>query len=222
MRAEATPDIMLPPEITTLPVDPEAPLVVVDVDEVLGLFMRGFESFLCRRGYEMRITRFALFQSIFRPGEAEHLDLETGRVLFNEYFGADCEQMEVTPGAVAALERLARLAGVVILTNAPAHGREPRARWLARHGLDYPILFSSGPKGAPVAALAARTRGPVAFIDDLLPNLDSVAEAAPHVARFQHVADERLRPLAFAAPDRHTRIDDWPTLGAAIEAAIGH
>src|SRR6266568_5140406 len=92
-------EIALPPEITTLQVDPEAPLVVVDVDEVLGLFMRGFESFLVGRGYEMRITRFALFQNIYRPGEAEHLDLVTGRNLFNEYFGSDCEHMEVTPGA---------------------------------------------------------------------------------------------------------------------------
>ncbi|HWA61053.1 MAG TPA: hypothetical protein VG939_06750 [Caulobacteraceae bacterium] len=194
--------------------------MVVDVDEVLGMFMRGFESFLVGRGYEMRITRFALFQNIYRPGAAEHLDVATGRSLFEEYFASDCEHMEVTPGAVDALGRLSKRAGIVILTNAPGHGREPRARWLARHGLHYPLVIGSGPKGAPVAALNARTQGPVAFIDDLLPNLDSVAADAPDVSRFQHVADERLRPLAFTAPERHARIDDWPTLGAAVEAAI--
>jgi hypothetical protein len=48
-----------------------------------------------------------------------------------------------------------------------------------------------------------------------------VAEAAPAVATFQHVADHRLRPLAFAAPERHARIDDWEELGRAIAAAIG-
>jgi hypothetical protein len=213
---------MLPPEISTIQVDPRAPLVVVDVDEVLGLFMKGFESFIASRGYEMRITRFALFQSLFRPGEIEHLDLDTGRALYNEYFGSHCEHMPVTPGGVEALQGLATIASVVILTNAPAHGREPRARWLTGNGLDYPMIVSSGPKGAPVAALAALTQGPVAFVDDLLPNLDSVAEAAPHVSRFQLVADERLRPHAFTAPERHTRIDDWPTLAAAIRSAIGH
>ena len=34
------------------------------------------------------------------------------------------------------------------------------------------------------------------------------------------VADERLRPLAPSAPERHPRIDDWSELAAAIEAAI--
>ncbi|MGH6972694.1 MAG: hypothetical protein ACREEQ_13890, partial [Caulobacteraceae bacterium] len=68
---------------------------------------------------------------------------------------------------------------------------------------------------------AAMTTGKAAFVDDLLPNLDSVAEAAPAVARFQTVADARLRPLAFSAPERHRRIDDWADLGPAIAEAIG-
>jgi hypothetical protein len=34
------------------------------------------------------------------------------------------------------------------------------------------------------------------------------------------VADERLRPLAPSAPERHPRIDDWAELAAAIEAAV--
>ncbi len=65
------------------------------------------------------------------------------------------------------------------------------------------------------------TMGRAAFIDDLLPNLDSVAETAPAVATFQMIADHRLRPLAFAAPERHPRIDDWEELARAIAAAIG-
>jgi hypothetical protein len=64
------------------------------------------------------------------------------------------------------------------------------------------------------------TSGKSAFVDDLLPNLDSVAQEAPAVATFQMVADQRLRPLAYAAPDRHPRIDDWDELGKAIAAAI--
>jgi hypothetical protein len=82
-------------------------------------------------------------------------------------------------------------------------------------------VVGSGPKGPAVAAIAALTRGRAAFVDDLLPNLDSVAAEAPHVARFQTVADARLRPFAFCAPDRHPRIDDWDELGKAIAAAIG-
>jgi len=194
--------------------------VVVDVDEVLAMFMRGFERFVCDHGYEMRIDRFALFQNIYRPGEAEHLDIAAGRALFEKFFETDVEHIDPAPGAAEALEALSRVASIVILTNAPAQGRAPRARWLVKHGFDYPMVVGSGPKGPAVAAIAAMSAGRAAFIDDLLPNLDSVAEAAPAVATFQHVADQRLRPLAFCAPERHMRIDDWDELGAAIAAAI--
>jgi hypothetical protein len=195
--------------------------VVVDVDEVLAMFMRGFERFVGKHGLEMRITRFAIFQNIFRPGEVEHLDVAAGRALFEKFFEADVEHIDPAPGAAEALKALSDKASIVILTNAPAQGREPRARWLARHGFAYPMVVNVGLKGPPVAALSRLTSGRAAFVDDLLPNLDSVATDAPAVARFQHVADERLRPLAFAAPDRHARIDDWDALGKAIAAAIG-
>ncbi|MFI4974786.1 MAG: hypothetical protein ACHP84_09635 [Caulobacterales bacterium] len=209
-----------PPDIAGIALDPAAPLVVVDVDEVLALFMRGFERFVGRHGLEMRIDRFALFQCIYKPGETTHLDLAAGRKLFDAFFEAEVEHIDPAPGAAEALKALSRDASIVILTNAPPQGREPRARWLAKHDLDYPMLINVGLKGPPAAALAALTSGPVAFIDDLLPNLDSVAADAPAVSRFQMVADERLRPLAFAAPDRHPRIDEWEALGPAIAEAI--
>jgi phosphoglycolate phosphatase-like HAD superfamily hydrolase len=195
--------------------------VVVDVDEVLAMFVRGFEKFLGGHGLEMRLERFALFQNIFRPGEAEHLDVAAGRRLFEVFFEADVEDIDPAPGAREALDALAGAASIVILTNAPSQSREPRARWLVKHGFGYPMIVNIGPKGLAVAAIRAKTTGKAAFVDDLLPNLDSVAEEAPDVATFQMVADERLRPLAFTAPDRHTRIDDWPDLGPAIAAAIG-
>ena len=46
----------LPPEIATLEINPTAPLVVVDVDEVLAMFMRGFERFLGGHGLEVRLN----------------------------------------------------------------------------------------------------------------------------------------------------------------------
>jgi hypothetical protein len=210
----------LPPEIAGLAIDPAAPLLIVDVDEVLAMFMRGFEAFVGERGLEMRIDRFALFQNIFRPGASEHLDLAEGRILFDAFFEARAEEIDAAPGASEALAAIAKMAGVVVLTNAPCHGRGPRRRWLERRGFPYPLVVNAGLKGPAVAALAARTAGPVAFIDDLLAHLESVAEAAPQVHRFQMVADERLRPLAFAAPKRHRRIDDWPLMGEAIAAAL--
>jgi hypothetical protein len=207
-------------DIEACTIDPAAPLVIVDVDEVLAQFMRGFGSFIERHGFELRVDRFALFQNIYRPGEAQHLDLIAGKVLFDDFFRDGSGDLIPAEGAADALADLSTRAGVVILTNAPEHGRVARAQWLKTHGFDYPLVINSGPKGPPAAALAIRTSGPSVFIDDLLPQLESVAASAPGVTRFQMVSDERLRPLAPSAPDRHARIDHWPDLKTAIEARL--
>lgn len=187
---------------------------------MLGLFIEGFERFVTAQGFEFRLDRFALFQNIYRPGEAEHLPIPEGRRLFDDFFGTACGELTPAPGGSEALRALSARAQVVIFTNAPAQARLARSQWLSRHGLDYPLLLGSGPKGPTTAALVRLADAPAAFIDDLLPNLDSVAESAPHVATFQHIADPRLRALAPAAPERHPRIDDWAELATAVEKAI--
>jgi hypothetical protein len=204
---------------STVTIRSDWPLLIVDVDEVLGLFMHGFGRYVAERGYEMRIERFALFQNIYPQGEAQHIDVATGRELFDDFFRFGCELMDTAPNAVASLNRLAEQANIVVLTNAPDHARVPRARWLVSHGIDYPLIINEGPKGAAVAALAARTERRTAFVDDLLNNLDSAAQAAPSVHRFQLVADERLRQYAPSSP-LHRRIDDWTVLAAELETLL--
>lgn len=86
--------------------------------------------------------------------------------------------------------------------------------------MDYPLLVNSGLKGPVSAVLAGQAEGPVVFVDDMIPNLDSVAEHAPEIARFQTVADTRLRPMAPSRPDLHPRIDGWTDLEAAIAAVL--
>ena len=208
------------PSLAALGLAPDRPLVVVDVDEVLGLFMQGFGGYLEREhGLELRVERFALFENIFRRGAAEHLPREEGMALFQAYFRTHCGEMQPAPGAIAALERLKSRAEILILSNAPPQAEALRQAWLRRHGFDHPLVLNTGRKGPITAALVGQSRGRSAFIDDLLPNLDSVAEHAPETATFQHVADPRLRPLA-PRSDRHRRIDDWAELGEAIERAV--
>ena len=186
---------------------------------MLALFYQGFGRFVAQHGYELRCDKFALFSNIFTPGATKHLEIETGRKLFDEFFRSGADLMDPAPGAPEALATIAQAADVMILTNAPSHGRDERARWLVRHGMDYPFVINDGPKGPAVARLAMRTRGPVVFVDDLVHHLDSCARAAPHVRRFQTVADEALRPLAPSNPS-HKRIDGWDALLPAIEAVI--
>lgn len=207
-------------DLAHIRVSPDRPLLIVDVDEVLARFMAGLEAFVGRHGYEMRISKFALFENIYARGAAECVDQAVGLDLFNRFFAEGADDLLPAEGAADALADLSTRADVVILTNAPGHGRDVRAQWLKTHGFDYPLVVNSGPKGPAAAELAMRTSGPGAFVDDLLPNLESVALAAPAVSRFQMVADERLRPLAPSLPMRHPRHDEWPALKAAIEAAI--
>ena len=206
--------------ISDLTVRPDAPLLIVDVDEVLAHFMAGFERFVGRHGYEMRSGRLALFQKLYRPGDPQRLGFETGKALFDDFFRDGAEDLDPVHGAADALATLSTRAGVVILTNAPAHALESRTGWLSTHGFDYPMILHSGLKGPAILEMSGLTRGPACFIDDLLPNLDSSEQSAPAVKRFQIIADDRLRPLAPIAPDRHDFHDDWTTLGPALEAAI--
>lgn len=215
----ADPLSIVVPSLESLGLSRERPLVLIDVDEVLGLFMQGFGDFLETRGLELRIDKFALFQNIYRPGAAQHLEIAEGKQLFDAFFAGHCHEIEPAPGAINALNRLSNHAEILILSNAPAPAERLRTQWLRKHGLAHPLILNTGPKGPIAAGLVAQTRHPTAFVDDLLPNLDSVADHAPATATFQHVADLRLRAYA-PQSDRHPRIDDWTELGAAIEAAV--
>jgi len=213
----------VPPDVESslARLDPHRPLLIVDVDEVLGLFVQGLSRFVAERDYELRLDSYSLFNNLYRRGETTPAPTETGLALLHAFFHDGVEDMEPTPHAAQSLAQLASETNIVILTNAPDHCRAPRARWLARHGMDYPMVINEGPKGAAVAGLAARTMGPCAFVDDLVSNLNSAETEAPKVSRFQLVADPRLRPMAPTAPERHRRIDHWPTLGAEIAQALG-
>ncbi|MBU1378350.1 MAG: hypothetical protein KKE02_19385 [Alphaproteobacteria bacterium] len=210
---------MVAPTLASLGLSTERPLILVDVDEVLGLFMQGFGDFLVGEGLEMRIDRFALFQNIYRPGATQHLEIAEGKKLFDAFFAGHCHEIEPAPGGMEALNRLAKSAEILILSNAPANAEQLRTDWLRKHGLPHPLILNSGPKGPIAAALVAQTPQKTAFVDDLISNLDSVQDHSPATATFQHVADLRLRPLA-PRSDRHPRIDDWADLADAIEAAV--
>ena len=197
----------------------QTPVAVIDVDEVLGLFVQGFDRWLRGRGHELRMTSFALFGNLYAAGGTEPADKVVGKALFDGYFAEGCGEMEPAPGAADALARIARRAAVVILTNAPEASRLLRGDWLARHGLPYPLIVNAGPKGPAVAALAAAAGGPAAFVDDLVSNLDSVREHAPAAARFQLVADPALRVMA-PASEAHPRVDDWAALEPLLERAL--
>jgi hypothetical protein len=203
-----------------VPIDPERPLLIVDVDEVLAFFLAGFERTLNAEGLELRMERFALFQNIYPEGGAEAVPVERGKALFDRFFETEVDRLDPVPGAADGLARLSETAQIVVLTNAPKTAREGRARWLKAQGMDYPLIINEGLKGPECARLSGKTRGPAVFVDDLLPNLMSVHKDAPRITLFQSVADPRLRPLAPSDPAICQRHDDWRDLAPALERAL--
>jgi hypothetical protein len=111
------------------------------------------------------------------PGETEHLDLIAGKVLFDDFFRDGADDLVPAIGAADALADLSTRAEVVILTNAPEHGRlarikvaeDPRLRLFPDHQ-----QRPQGSRRPPSWPRAPRVRA--VFVDDLLPQLESVAE----------------------------------------------
>ena len=207
--------------LSALPPTAGRGLAIIDVDEVLALFIQGFDRFLRPLGHEFRLSNFALFSNVYPAGGDTPVEGAQAKALFDRFFSHGCGELEPAPGAAAGLGAIAAIADVIILTNAPETARELRGGWLKQHGMDYPMILNSGPKGPAVKALAARTTAPVMFVDDLISNLDSVATEAPRVIRFQMVADPALRALAPGDPARHRRVDDWSSLSRiAVETVF--
>lgn len=198
------------------------PLLICDCDEVLLHFALPFGDYLAAsHRLELHLDSFALAGNIRRPdGTAlAHPEL---KALLDGFFDTHMDRQYPAEGAVEALAALAAEADIAILTNIADNHRTGRGRELERHGMPYPVVCNTGPKGPAVAALLAeRAPGPVVFIDDLPPHHHSVAEAAPSVHRLHMVADRRLRALVPPAPDAHARIDDWPAALAHIRSVLG-
>ena len=79
-----------------------------------------------------------------------------------------------------ALERLAQVADIVILTNLQDECRQPRIEQLAKFGIAHRVECNQGGKGTPVSRLVAEYGNPVTvFVDDLAVHHESVARHAP-------------------------------------------
>lgn len=200
------------------------PLIITDCDEVLMHFAAPFAAYLdTEHAMDLKFKSFSLAGSITKRASGLSLEQHEVEPLIDGFFATHIHTQKPVDGAVAALARLAEIADIVVLTNVREVVRLSRSAELIRHGMPYQVIPNQGPKGGPVATLAAGRGGaPVVFIDDLPPHHSSVAKRAPQVHRLHLIADPELRDLLPQAPDSHARIDDWPTAEQWILARLGH
>lgn len=199
---------------------PDRPLIICDADEVLVQFLVGLERFLLRNNRKLVLKSFAIHGNVVDANTGETVTHDEVTHLLKEFFRHDTSQLDPVEGAAEALKGLSAHAQIVVLSNLPETARDARRAHLASHGMDYPVIAGSGPKGPIVRKLVSGMTAPIVFVDDLPPHLTSVAQETPHVHRLHFVADRRLARMIEPARDAHRRIDDWTGARAWIESVI--
>lgn len=184
------------------------PLVICDVDEVVVHFTRDFESYLDQRSLWLDTSSFALNGNIRGRDGGLPLSPSDVAALIESFFAERTLHLEPIDGAVDALLHFAGAADVVMLTNLPHAAAEDRRRNLKGHGLSFPVVTNSGPKGPAVKALADLAGGPAVFIDDSPGFLASAREHAPDVHLIHFLHDDRfarhIEPLDYVSLRTHS------------------
>lgn len=204
------------------PLDPKRPLIICDADEVLVQFLKGLERHLDKQGLYLDLTSFRIHGNVREQASHRQVPDATVTDLIARFFEHETATLDPVPGAGDALRRLGGTAQIVILSNLPASALQARIDNLAQHGMSYPVIAGSGPKGSIVKQIIGEMTAPIVFVDDLPPHHTSVASITPRVHRLHFVADPRLAGLIGPSPDAHARIDTWPEATTWIEQALSN
>ncbi len=187
------------------------PLLVCDCDEVLLHMVVPFRDWL----EEVHHIHFDLVHGDWGEALRHKHDgtlVERGRVweLLNGFFYTEMHRQQPISGAIEAVNRLAQIADVAILTNLMDHHNSARAQQLRAVGVDAPVHTNQGGKGAALARIIADYQPVVTvFVDDLGHQHESVAEILPDVWRLQLVGEPVLWGRVKRSSHAHARIDEW-------------
>ena len=196
-------------QIANLQLRSNRPLVICDVDEVVVHFTRDFEDFLDGLGLWLD-TSISLFSSNIRNQKTRILlspeEIEKTVV---QFFAERTLDMQTIEGAVEALHSIGKSADVIMLTNLPHEAGDDRRANLAGHGLNFPVVTNSGPKGPAIQKIASQVSAPVVFIDDSPGFITSAFHHAPDVHLIHFLHDERYARLVAPLDFVSLRTNTW-------------
>jgi len=199
-------------------IQPDRPLLLLDADEVLLRFVERLEAFLLTQGVELRLKSFQLSGNIFPIGGDTPVAADRVPALIAGFFDTCVDDVPLVDGAKEALDELSLSHQIVILSNVPSRCRARREASLHDMGLLYPVLANKGEKGPVAQRLANAVPAGTTFVDDLPPQISSVAAHAPTTHRVHFIGDPRLAQLIGKAPDAHERFDIWADLHNYLDA----
>ena len=207
-------------QIEALKLDTSRPLLLCDVDEVVVHFLKGFEGWLDQNGLWLDPASFALNGNIKYKGSDRALEEDKVGPAIMGFFADLTHELQAIDDAVASLNSLSEIADIVMLTNLPSQFRQARIVNLASHGLHFPVVTNSGPKGPAIAAIAGNHQAPVVFIDDHVGYLKSAAEHLPSTVLIHFMQDERFGRHVTKEDFIHHRTDNWADAHNAIKASM--
>lgn len=196
-------------QLEQLVIERGRPLIVVDVDDCISIYIDHLDRYLAGLGFELRLKSYQLEGSIFPAGRDDPLPFDDCIELLNRFFRDECRHQELMPGAAEALQSLAEDAQIVILTNAPHFAGDDRRANLAGLDIPGPVATNTGGKGRALAWLSARAEAPTGFVDDSVYQIESVAKHAPHVLRLHFMGAESVQRLFPDCAEASAQVQSW-------------
>jgi hypothetical protein len=197
------------------------PLLVLDVDEVLLEFVAPFIGFLAANGLKFDTMSFRLHGNISHAASGDVVENEAVTALLDGFFAVQGDWQTAAAGAAEAAASLADRAEIVMLTAMPHRHRAIRRAHLDQLGFPYPLVTTQAAKGPAIRMLRGDHPRPVAFVDDLPPNLLSVRAAMADVHLFHVMAHAGMRKLLPPMPAGIVSVEDWRDAAPRIAAALG-
>lgn len=157
----------------------DRPLAVCDVDDVVLEFLNPFDNYISSLGHRLVPRSYRLHGNIVSAKDETPVDDKVVSELILAFFEAQEDWQTPFGDAVASLHRIGEAADVVFLTAMPPRYTQMRRRLLDRLGLTFPLLATESPKGPVIRQMHGTRPLPLAFIDDMMHNHVSVAQAVP-------------------------------------------
>jgi hypothetical protein len=173
-------------QLKDLRVASRRPLVICDVDEVVLHFLSDFDDFTAAKGFKFDRGSHNWGSNIRHAQSGKAASPDHCGQLVDNYFATRTRAMVTIDGAVDSLKEIALVADVVMLTNLPHWAGDDRRANLKDHGLPFPVITNTGPKGPAIRHLADLTEAPIVFVDDSPHFVMSARDHAPdiHIVHF--------------------------------------
>ena len=208
-------------QLRAVPVVSGRPLIAVDVDEVLVVFVDHLSRWMRTIGYEMRLVSYQLEGSMFPIGSEQPLPFDECIAMIRRFFDEEVHNQQAIPGGAEALRRLSADAQVVILTNVPRHATTGRRANLNALGIPFPLVVNAGGKGRAMAWLAHHAEAPCAFVDDSVTQIESVAKWVPTAERVHFAWADFINRIFPECAHATGRERSWASTEAHLREKLG-